>query len=86
MCLKEQLIHTTCGSAFAVPTHIHVLCNEYKFSSMSQHRIFNAVLRCKAFRAFCALHAAERNGHNNERKPKKEIKAFRIGCHASARE
>lgn len=38
MCLKEQLIHTTCGSAFAVPTHIHVLCNEYKFSSMSQHR------------------------------------------------
>ena len=38
MCLKEQLIHTTYGSAFAVPTHIHVLCNEYKFSSMSQHR------------------------------------------------
>lgn len=38
MCLKEQLIHTTCASAFAVPTHINVLCNEYKFSSMSQHR------------------------------------------------
>ena len=38
MCLKEQLIHTTCGSAFVVPTHIHVICNEYKFSSMSQHR------------------------------------------------
>lgn len=35
---KSSWYTQQCGSAFAVPTHIHVLCNEYKFSSMSQHR------------------------------------------------